>query len=406
MKLIFKKYLPQSYFVGLLILAFLIRIYLFSRRKTDPTELDIYNIIQIIVTLVLGIYLIIRRDSPFVIGLLLRSPIKWIVFLYLFGALSGLWSAIPLFSTYFGIEGLIYIVALAVIIYQQPDAFSLEKFAILSSYLLIFLIILEIIRLGGFTLDFYHWHTNSYSTISAMLFGYCYGEYNNQYRKANNSEKKLLKKGIWISLFFVILGTSAASNIALVSALVVVTLISGKRSFKILSISLLLLLLLLNQFYGDLLFQLLFPGKTVAEVSSMHGRTNLWEYYFDLISQKPWAGWGFAATERISKIYATTTHNSILQIAGGVGIIGLIFFVLYLFKTYYILLTNIRSPFLVGIIGAITAGLVNSNGISFIGAPTSALFLAFIIWNLFGWYYLTGHYQDDAQEDSCQDDIT
>ena len=253
--------------IGLFIIAFLIRIYLLSRKKTDPAALDIYNIIQIIITVILGSYLVIRRDFSFVVSSLFRSPLGWMLVLYVFGAISGLWSAMPMFSTYFGLEGIIFIIALAIIIFQQPDTFSLERLAILSSYLLIFFMILEIIRYSRFTLNLFNWHTNSYSTIAAMLFGYCYGEYNNKYREVNSEEKGRLKKGIWISLFFVILGTSAASNIALVSALVVVNLISGKRSLKILSVSLLMFLLFLNQFYGDLFFQLIFPGKTTAEVS-------------------------------------------------------------------------------------------------------------------------------------------
>lgn len=383
-----KKYLPNCYLVGLLVIAFLIRIYLFIRRKEDATTLDTYNIVQIGITFFLGLLLLIRQDVPSIVAVLIRSPIGWLLLLFVFGILSGFWSSLPLFSSYFGLEGLVYIVALALIFWQQTDNQSMEKLAIYSSYLLIAMMILGLIKLNGFSLNLYHWHTNSYSAVASMLFGYCFGEYNNQAREINIEESKLLKKGIWISFFLVALGTSSASNISLAASVVIIILISGRPTAKIVSLILLVLFVLVNQLYGDLLFKILFPGKTLEGVELMTGRMNLWEYYFSLIQQKPIAGWGFAALSRISKLYNIHTHNSLIEITGGVGIIGLIIFVLYLVRVYYRLLINVRAPYIVGVISAISAGMINGMSISFIGSPTGAIFIAFIIWNLLGWYNL------------------
>lgn len=385
-----KKYLPNTFLIGLLILAFLIRVYLFSRGKTDPTALDIYNIIQIGIGILLGFIVLIRKDFFTVLKIMMRSPLGWLLALYLFGVLSGLWSAIPLFSTYFALEGLIYTFALAIIIYQQPDNESMERIAIYFSFLFIFFMLAKIIRLSGFSFSLIHWHTNNYSAVSAMLFGYCYGEYNNRYREKTEDEKRLLKRGIWLSLFFVALGTSSASNIALVASLVVITLISGKRSFKLISLVLFGIVLLANRLYGDVFNEILFPGKTAAGVEMLSGRTNIWEYYIELIKQKPVAGWGFAALARISKLYTTHTHNSLIEIAGGVGIIGLLFYAIYLIRMFIKLLLNIRAPYSVGVIGALAAGFVNGNAISFMGSAAGAIFFAFIIWNVFGLYTLMG----------------
>ena len=374
----------------MLIIAFLIRIYLFSRRKEDATSLDIFNILQIAITILLGALLVIRRDTYSIIRILFKSPIGWLIILYSFGVLSGLWSSLPLFSPYFGVEGLVYMISFGVILFWQSDNPGMERFAIYSSYLLIFLMVAGLINMRGLSLSLLNWHTNNYSTVAAMLFGYCFGEYNNNHRDRSFEEKQMLKRGIWISLFFVALGTSSASNISLLAGLVVVILITGKRTFKILSLLFFGVILLINQLYGDLLFSLIFPGKEQESLGLLAGRMNLWEYYFDLIRQKPWTGWGFAALSRISQLYNIHAHNSLIEITGGVGIIGLIFFVFYLISVYIKFLSNIRSPYLVGVVGAITAGLVNSNAISFIGAPTGGLFFAFIVWNLLGWYSLIG----------------
>lgn len=381
-----RKYLPHTLIIGFLIIAFLFRVYLFSRGKTDPTALDIYNMIQIGIAFILGLVIVIRKDFIPVVKILARSPLGWLMTIYLFGILSGLWSAIPLFSTYFAIEGLIYIIAFAMILYQQPNNESMERIAIYSSYTFILFMLGGYIKASGFSLNLADWHTNNYSSIAAMLFAYCFGEYNNQYREKTRAERKLLKRGIWFSLILVIIGTSSASNIALVTAIVVVTLISGKRSFKILSILLFVSVLVLNQLYGDLVFKILFPGKTAAGVEMLGGRVNIWEYYIELIRQKPVAGWGFAALARISKVYTTHTHNSFIEIAGGVGLIGMIFYAIYLIRMLYKLIRNVRAPYSVGVIGALAAAFVNSNAISFIGSAAGAIFFAFIIWNVLGLY--------------------
>jgi O-antigen ligase len=383
-----KKFLPNTRLIGLLILTFAIRVYLFSRGKTDPTALDIYNIVQIGIGILLGLVIILRKDFFFVAKTLMRSPLGWLIALYIFGILSGLWSAIPLFSTYFAAEGLIYTFALAIILYQQPDNNSMERFAITISFLFIFFMLAQIIKLTGFSFNLFHWHTNNYSAIGAMLFGYCYGEYNNRYRNKSEDERRLLKRGIWISLFFVVLGTSSASNISLLASLVVITLISGKRSFKFISLFLFGLAILTYRLYGDILNEILFPGKTVAGIEMFGGRTHIWEYYSEPIKQKPIAGWGFASLARISKLYTTHTHNSLIEIAGGVGLIGLIFYVIYLTRMLYKLIRNVRAPYSVGVIGAITAGFVNGNAVSFMGSAAGAIFFAFIIWNVLGWYTL------------------
>lgn len=391
-----KKYLANSLLIGLLIVAFLIRLYLFSRRKEDATALDIYNIFQIGLTFLIGFILFIKKDARSIALFLMRSPLGWLFVLYMFGIISSLWSAIPMFSAYFGIEGFIYMLALAFIIYQQPDNQNMEKLAIYASFLFISLMIAGLIRMNGFSFSLFHWHTNSYSAVASMLFAYCFGEYNNHYREKSNEESKMLKRCIWISISLVALGTSSASNVSIVVAVVIVILISGKNSTKIISLLVFGIIMLLNQLYGDLLFNLLLPGKTISGVEMLGGRMNLWEYYFDLIRQKPWTGWGFAALSRISKLYNIHTHNSLIEIAGGIGYIGLFIFIIYLFRLYYKLLKNLRQPYLVGSVSAISAGLVNSMSISIIGAPTGAIFLAFIIWNLVGWYTLTGINQYDS----------
>ena len=255
----FKKYLPNCTLIGLMVLAFLIRFHVFFRVKDDPTALDIYNILQIVITLLLALILLFRRDFPFVLRLIIRSPVGWLVVLYFFGMLSGLWSAIPMFSSYFGLEGLVYILAFAVILLQQPDDNGLEKLVVNFSFLLIALHIIGLLRIMGFSFSLSHWHSNAYPAIASMLFAYSLGEYYNKYRVKSAIEKKMLKLVIWISLFFVFIGTSSGSNFSTASAILMVIIISGKKSSKIIAIFLFITLLVIDQVNLEKLYEFAFP---------------------------------------------------------------------------------------------------------------------------------------------------
>lgn len=381
-----KEYFPRTKLLGVLIFAFLVRIYVFSRAKTDATALDIYNVIQIGITFILSALILVRKDLRIVWKILFRSPIGYIIYLYILGIISGFWSAFPVFSAYFGFEGLVYLLAMGIVLINQNTKRQSEKLLITGSIGFIILIIIGIIKNNGFRINLFIWHTNTYSVIAAMLFSYCLGELTNRNRRVPRLERKLLRQGLVTGLFFVFLGTSSASNIAAISGFVVVVLISGKPAFKAISVLFLMVVLALNYFYGDWLFNLVFPGKTISSVEIMSGRINLWSSYIDKIIEKPWMGWGFAAFSRIQDLYNIHAHNSIIEIFGGVGIIGLFFFIMYIFKVYTKFIRRLRHPYLQGVIASVTAGLVNSNAISIIGNPTGVLFIAFVAWNIFGLY--------------------
>jgi O-antigen ligase len=381
-----------------LILAYLIRIYIFYRRKTDPTALDIYNIAQIILIITLGLIVISRGNFGLVLGILYRSPLGWFLAIYVFGILSGLWSAIPFFSTYFAFEQVVILAAIAIILNVQSDNLSNERFAIYSSYTFIAIILLGYIRASGLSLNLHQWHSNNYSTIAAMLFGYCFGEYINKYREKEKSESRMLKKGIWFSLFFTILGTSSSSNIAAMGSLLVVLIIAGKKSHKVLAFLIFIAAVIINNVDNQLFFKIIFPGKTIANVEIIGGRTALWEDYIEMIKQKPFTGWGFASISRVTKFYATHTHNTLIEIVGGIGILGLLFYIIYLFRMFYLLFRYIYSPHSLGVLAALTAGSINGFTVSFFGADAGAIFIAFATWNILGWYSIIQLHQVSESE--------
>jgi len=385
---VLKEYFPRTKLFGVLIFAFLVRIYVFSRGKTDATALDIYNIIQIGITFILSGLMVIRKDLRIVLKILFRSPVGAIIYLYILGIISSFWSVLPVFSAYFGFEGLVYLLAIGIVLFNQNSMRQTEKLLITASIGFILLILLGIVKNNGFRINLFTWHTNTYSVIAAMLFSYCLGELSNKNRHVTNIERKLLRQGLLAGLLFVFLGTSSASNIAALSGFVVVVFMSGKPAFKALSVLFLMLVLVLNYFYGDWLFNLIFPGKTISSVEMMSGRITLWSSYMDKILEKPYLGWGFAAFSRVQGLYNVHTHNSIIEIFGGVGIIGLFLFVMYIFKVFSKFIRLLRYPYIQGIISAVTAGLVNSNAISIIGNPTGVLFITFVAWNIFGLYYI------------------
>jgi exopolysaccharide production protein ExoQ len=93
----------------------------------------------------------------------------------------------------------------------------------------------------------------------------------------------------------------------------------------------------------DSLFSMLARSGDANEITSGTGRTAIWSTALNLIAEKPWFGWGYAATNTILPeqksvvgFVASHTHNAVLQILFSVGVVGLFFFIMLMAtKIYY-----------------------------------------------------------------------
>jgi len=362
------------------------------RGRTDYDTLDIYGLIQIFsVFLISLILLYCYRSTSRTIYRIKKTPIFWFFLIYLLGFFSMFWSLNLIYSGYRSFECLMLFLGLCVVFYKYTSFVEAEKKFL--KYITLFMLLMFIgqIKLWGYNISIDSLHTNTFSFTGMIIFLYTIGELVS--KQNNNLErKKYLKKYAIFSLFFIIVGTSSASNIATIIGLVVISIFTNRRDIKIIIGSIFIFSIVLFFLVGDLnsLFEIILPGKSLDNVSQMSGRAHLWEIYLPLMLEKPYLGWGFSALNRASEFYATNLHNSILSILGGMGFFGIILFVLFLISSINFLFKAYFSNF-TGSIGsgaALTGLLVNAMSIGVLGEGASpvaislVLFMAFLFMNV------------------------
>jgi O-antigen ligase len=202
----------------------------------------------------------------------------------------------------------------------------------------------------------------------------------------------------WVGFFalaVLILGTSSASFIATLAGILFTAILYRKVALFVIGMFIVVVTVLINMLVNidfSVLFPILFPGKSEVEIYTMTGRLQMWEMFFDLISQSPIIGHGFAvlSTGR-GQVFADDPHNSIFSVLLGTGLIGLTVVLIYFFR---LLREFLRTSFhrLPGAIGCgvgIAAGLVNTLSMtlvfdeweesSIIFACLNSLFIFFVL---------------------------
>ena len=176
------------------------------------------------------------------------------------------------------------------------------------------------IRLGSL-------HTNTYSVSAAVIVCLSLSAYRNKLFPL-----KEMAPYIGIGLFFLLIGTSSASNVSFVCGLIFIYSFKNKRfHFSIIIIS--LLSLAVAYYFGKhIIFPIIFPHKSEATLFSLHGRQILWEHYINMWLHRPFRGWGFAVGERSGRsfgyIYALSAHNGYISILVNTGLLGMSFWLL------------------------------------------------------------------------------
>ena len=209
-----------------LCLAHVFRATILIRRRTSAEFLsvDIYAGIDIFIVLTICILLffIYWPRLRFCIS---NSSIEPYLFYLLICLVSAAWSSVPYYSAYRAVE----YISLTLAIFASFTSYNSFETAEKN-----FLWISAIITLFGFGLNirlwgFQNFHTNSYSASAALLFCYCFGEL---LRGRVKDKVRIIFFGFF-GLFFIIIGTSAASNIAVVAGLLVASIICRNLWFTV-----------------------------------------------------------------------------------------------------------------------------------------------------------------------------
>jgi O-antigen ligase len=344
--------------------AFITRQKIFERGRLDFDTLDAYAAADVLVVSILIIILLISNKTSQFLSNVYKLSAFWLLLYYLLCALSATWSLRPVYSFYRSIEFMVFFVSLVVALSYSAEFAKAEKRVLFLSLLSVF-IQMGIYMKGGISFSLAAWHTNAYSASAAVIFVYCTGEYL-ALAKEKLSEDRSRRKMLFIygcmSLSLLALGTSSGSNVAALIGLVIILLVQRKIGLMIVIIFASIPFFILSGGL-DMFMQVIFPLKSEQAIETLGGRMMTWNYYYERIADSPLLGYGLGVTPTAGGwIWMTYSHNFVISILMGTGLLGLSIFFVFLIKLAAELIRALRSKIkgAMGIMAAMAAGFVNS----------------------------------------------
>ena len=246
-------------------------------------------------------------------------------------------------------------------------------------------------------------HTNTYSVCAAVTVCLSLCAY-----RCNLLPFSEMKYYILGGLFCLLIGTSSASNVSFVCALIFIYSFEHNR-FHVSFFFITIIVLFTTYFFGKrYIFKILFPHKSVRNVASISGRMYLWTGYINIWLLRPLQGWGFAVGERAGKsfgfMYALSAHNGYISILINTGLIGMSFWLILFKRLLKSLLLQIffESPYAIAIASAFIVIAINNNSVPIIGSnwgPLSTLaFCLLAFWHIWCENAPKGFYQQSNEQ--------
>lgn len=347
------------------------------------------KIIQIVTLLGMLFYMNKFSAKRNIVGLSFgrtNMAVKTCLFLYVYGVLSTVWAYLPQYAFFLAFQNVVLIWMLVWLFLQFKTFESIEKSFLLLS---ITTIIFEFcaFRLTGAPQLFVHFLGNGSS--AALMVSYTIGEL--FAAKAMTKERKrFLKSILFISIFVLVTSTSSGANASAIFGFAIACVFSGKILWAIM-LGIPALVLYFNPDLTERLVYFIMPGKTKETIESATGRELIWEYIRELITERPIEGWGFGCVERIasdrSGIAAPDAHNNFLGFRGSLGYIGLGLAILNFISIYFISLKHKMKPGYVGIISAISCGLLNGYSYGFLSGKACSITVIFFALVVLTYFY-------------------
>lgn len=349
----------------------------FLQRRRDPSafaEVDTSSLVEVILVF-LAIPFILSKRGQRAIKLLFAGPIKYYLFYCLWCFITIFWASSLLYSL-FRIVELLTILFLFAFLFVDIRSKEYAKMVLL--FFVIFSLLVGIgnnFRSGAFSFESFH--SNSYPMLAAA--GIIIGFY--IYKDKKYFDYDLLKIRYAAVLLFIIsvlgiiAGTSSASNVSLVIAII---LISSMRRSNLLTLFLVIFSIVVVWYfwenYQTQIIDIVFPGKSLESIKTGHGRTAMWQYYINGILEKPLFGYGFPTGEKEGFRYGfgltNSSHNMLISVAINTGFVGLLLFLIFVLKYTLFLIRKLKEGHLdmKWITGAWIVFLVNSLSMPALGS--------------------------------------
>ena len=390
-----KTYQIVAWLIWVAHFVFIARQKVFVRRRPglDFDTLDTYALVDVFVASFLALVLLCNGKTFQFLSRAYKSSVFWLLAYYVICALSAVWSSRPAYSLYRSIEFAIFFISLAVAISYSSGFKQAERRVLLLSLLSVF-VQMGIHMTGGNLFSLWTWHTNAYTASAAMIFVYCAGEYlalGEKKLSVDRERKKVLLTYGCLSLPLLALGTSSASNVAVLFGMIVILLVQRKIALTMIIIYVIIIYASLSFFLLggglDSLLNVVFPFKTEQGILTYGGRVAIWKFYAARIAESPIWGYGLGVLPtKGARVMASLSHNFVFSILIGTGFLGFTIFLVFAVKLALEVTRSLKrkTDGATGVLGALAAGFVNSLSMPMIADRwVTASFAFFSIYALF-----------------------
>lgn len=323
---------------GYLIIGYYIIQFLFARQKSDATTIDSSAIVFALYSMLCMFYGLkeLNRNNyskEFRNKMLTATPLKWFISYTFICLISALWSSSLPLSAYRAVEcfGIMIIITAALkVLSEKTNVEGIIQWSICFTFiLLIFTSVSIFIRYG----DIYS-ITYSCQFPSTIFFFFAL------YKSPN----------LIIKIFICGLALMSGSTAAFMGiALGFVSLLFGNRKYKFIGIFLFIFICILSIIIGfdNILNSTIFYERGGFDFENMSGRDKIWTNTLEQTFKegKEWLGYGFFAGERSFAVkwigeQVIGMHNGYLSAFVGTGILGLIFFSIFMISITLSTLSN------------------------------------------------------------------
>lgn len=367
-----------KYLYIFLLFILILRKTLFNRARDmdDFSSVDVNNSFAIIATLIMTAILIVKYQY---IKKNMKMSYSFLLY-YLFAALSVSWAGFQ----YIAVAGY---KALEVIVSFLMVMLIMKKIGSVSQNMTFVLMLLSVCNLIYFIQAFRGagFHDNAFPILGMVEVLLVIGIIKYDIKKKH----EILHHGV-IGFLTVIFSTSTASWISFILA-VFVFLSSGYKGINVPRIlGAVLLFTIIYWFFGDFVKEVVYAGKSEEQFQNASGREALWTAYIKGWLESPIIGHGFIVGEKGAvaakyMAFATNTaHNMIISVLVNTGLIGLILWILFMWKQCKICLkySYRKNKYALTCFPAIVGMLINANSFPIIGSewsPTSVPIYALLI---------------------------
>lgn len=349
----------------------------FVRARTEFSSVDGYAAAEIALVGISLLGILFHPFSREKTRILFRNSIGTYIVFLLYAMATGVLSINPAYSIFFSLECLSQIALIFIVLASSRNSQDLAKKIIVGGVCVTLINFALIVSLTGIRFDILAYKSNGAGACAASLAIFCVFYH---FDTPSIGLTRLTRFGAAVGIAVLILTTSAGSIISFCFGFALALALIGKTKIPFFTFA--LFVFFVATFFPQDAFQILFPGKEVAQVETLHGRFTIWESSTTTLTESPIFGVGYAMAAKVGQLRGNF-HNSILSILVGNGILGCLIVGVAFFRVTkeFLYLWKQNTPLIVPMFAAFCTLLLNSNTLSFFGEGWRAAgFAMFQLW--------------------------